>query len=97
MSQSEVSTSNRLFTFLGGLGAILIFGLILYVAYLPNRPAAVDQAVKDARQVKADESRAAGQGKLTGYAVINAEAGSVRIPIDQAMELTITKYSSAKK
>lgn len=97
MSQSEVSTTNRLFTFIGGIGAILIFAIILYVAYLPNRPSPVDQAVNDARQAKADEARAAGLSKLSGYTVINAEAGTVRIPINQAMEQTVAEYSAAQK
>jgi hypothetical protein len=96
MSQSEVSQGNRLFTFVGGVGAILIFALILFVAYLPNRPEPVDQAVKDKRQAQADEARAAGLSKLNGYAVINAEAGTVRIPLKKAMELTVAKYNAEK-
>jgi hypothetical protein len=96
MSQSEVSQGNRLFTFMGGIGAILIFAFILFIAYLPNRPEPVDQAVNDARQAKADEARAAGLSKLNGYAVINAEAGTVRIPLKKAMELTVAKYNAEK-
>ena len=94
MSQSEVSPSSRLLTFVGALGAILVFALILFVAYLTNRPAAVDQQVNEARQAKADEARAAGVAKLSGYEVINAEAGTVRIQIQDAMELTVAAYSA---
>jgi hypothetical protein len=96
MSQSEVSSSNKLLSFTGAVGAILVFALILYVAYLPNRPAPVDQQVNDARQAKADEARAAGEAKLNGYEIINAEAGTVRIPIEDAMESTVAAYSAAK-
>jgi hypothetical protein len=96
MSQPEVSSSSRLLSFTGAVGAILVFALILYVAYLPNRPAPVDQQVSDARQAKADEARAAGEAKLNGYEIINAEAGTVRIPIEDAMELTVAAYGAAK-
>ena len=41
-------------TFLGSLGAILIFSLILFIAYLPHRPAPVDAQVVATRQAKAD-------------------------------------------
>ena len=81
MSASKVSQSNSLLSFLGSLGAILIFALILLIAYLPNRPAPVDAQVVADRQVKADEARAAGIKKLTNLEVVNAETGTARIPI----------------
>ncbi|MEM8866690.1 MAG: hypothetical protein AAGC73_00325 [Verrucomicrobiota bacterium] len=91
----EAPTQNSLFTFLGFLGAILIFALLLYIAYIPNRPAPADAAVAETRQIKADEARAAGKAKLTGYEVVNAEAGVVRIPIEEAIQLTIKDYNAA--
>ena len=96
MSQSELSPSSRLLSLTGIIGAILVFAVILFVAYLPSRPTAVDQAVNDARQAKADEARAAGVAKLTGYEVINEEAGTVRIPIQDAMDQTVAAYSAAQ-
>jgi len=96
MSETEVSKSNFLFTFLGSLGAILIFVLIIFLAYLPNRPAPVSAQIDADRQTKADEARAAGISKLQGYEVLNKEAGSVRIPIEKAMELTVNSYKSAE-
>ena len=97
MSQSEVSSSSRVLTFIGGIGAILIFAVVLFVAYLPSRPAAADAAANAARQATADESRAEGQGKLTGYEVLSADAGTVRIPISDAMGLTVDRYRAAAK
>jgi hypothetical protein len=94
MSQSELSTSSRLLSFTGIIGAILVFAVILFVAYLPSRPAPVDQAANAARQAKADEARAAGAAKLTGYEVINVEAGTVRIPIEDAMNATVADYAA---
>ena len=60
MSEAKISKSNTLLTFLGCLGALLVFVLIIFIAYLPNRPERVDAQVYATRQAKADESRAAG-------------------------------------
>ena len=94
MSQSELSTSSRLLSLVGIIGAILVFAAILFVAYLPSRPAAVDQAANEARQTKADVARAAGVAKLTGFEVIDADAGTVRIPIADAMDSTVAAYKN---
>ena len=96
MSETQISKSNTLLTFLGCLGAFLVFVLIIFIAYLPNRPERVDAQVYATRQAKADESRAAGVQKLTNYQVIDAEAGTARIPIDDAISLTIASYNSGK-
>lgn len=88
---SDNTSSNSFFlTFLGSLGAILIFALIIFLAYLPNRPEPINQAVAEARQAKADESRAAGIAKISKYAV-NAD-GSIQIPVDAAMDLVTNEY-----
>ena len=92
MSKSSTSKSNAVLSFLGSLGAILIFALILFLAYLPTRPVPVDASVKEARQINADEARASGLKKITSYEVINAEQGIARIPIEEAMSLTIQAY-----
>lgn len=77
-SESKSCSCGNLLTFLGSLGAILIFALILFVAYLPNRPAAVDAQVNADRQAKADETRAQGVAKLGN--------------LDAAMEATVSEY-----
>ncbi len=77
-------------TFLGSLGAILIFALIIFLAYLPNRPEPVDKAAAEERQIRADEARAAGLAKITGYAVDGQ--GTVRIPVEAAMDLVVREY-----
>ena len=96
MSEIQISKSNTFLTFLGCLGAFLVFVLIIFVAYLPNRPERVDEQVYATRQAKADESRAAGVQKLTNYELIDAEAGTARIPIDEAISLTIASYNSGE-
>ena len=96
MSETQISKSNTLLTFIGCLGAFLVFVLIIFVAYLPNRPERVDAQVYATRQAKADESRAAGVQKLTNYELIDAEAGTARIPIDEAISITIASYNSGE-
>ena len=96
MSETKISKSNTFLTFLGCLGAFLVFVLIIFIAYLPNRPERVDAQVYATRQAKADESRAAGIQKLTNYELIDAEAGIVRIPIEDAISLTIASYNSGQ-
>ena len=96
MSETQISKSNTLLTFLGCLGAFLVFVLIIFIAYLPNRPERVDAQVYATRQAKADESRAAGVQKLTNYEVIDVEAGTARIPIEEAISLTIASYNSGE-
>ena len=96
MSEAKISKSNTFLTFLGCLGAFLVFVLIIFIAYLPNRPERVDAQVYATRQAKADESRAAGIQKLTNYELIDAEAGIVRIPIEDAISLTIASYNSGE-
>jgi hypothetical protein len=97
MSEKIISKSNFLFSFLGALGAILIFVLIIFIAYLPNRPLPVDEAVVAKRQETADAARATSESKLEGYAVINADAGIVRIPIEEAMKRTLANYQNASE
>lgn len=92
MSETQVSKSNFWLNFLGSLGAILIFVLIIFLAYLPNRPAPVDAQVVADRQAKADEARAAGIKKLTALEVVDAEAGTARVPIQDAMLRTVEAY-----
>ena len=96
MPETQTSKSNILLTFLGCLGAFLVFVLIIFIAYLPNRPERVDAQVYATRQAKADESRAAGIQKLTNYELIDAEAGTARIPIEEAISLTIAGYISGE-
>ena len=84
------SSPNKLFSFLGSLGAILIFALIIYLAYLPNRGEPVDAAADAERKAKAVESIAAGQAKIAEYAV--APDGTIRIPVEQAMQKVLKEY-----
>lgn len=94
MSDTQASKNSGLLTFLGSLGGILIFALIIWIAYLPNRPEPVNAQAAADRQAKADEARAAGIAKITSTEVIDADSGKVRIPVDQAMKLLVEDYDN---
>lgn len=94
MPNTHISKSNFLLTILGSLGAILIFALILFIAYLPNRPDSVDAAISAERQAKADESRAAGIRKLSTFELLDSDSGIARIPIEDAMHHTVDSYNA---
>lgn len=96
MSQKEPFSANQLLTLTGIVGSLLVFAIILYVAYLPGRPPAVDYKVAEERKQNADEARAEGWAKITGYEVIDPETGSVRIPINEAMDLTVEAYRASE-
>lgn len=96
MSQQEPFKVNRLLSLIGIVGTILVFAVILYAAYLPGRPPVVDYKIAEKRKQAADETRAEGLAKITSYEVIDAETGLVRIPINEAMNLTVEAYSASE-
>ncbi|ADE53052.1 hypothetical protein [Coraliomargarita akajimensis] len=94
MSHDEPSINNNVLTFLGTLGALATFALVVFIAYLPTKADPADLAAKETRQLKADEARAAGIAKLEGYEVVNAQDKVARIPVDVAMEQVIASYTA---
>lgn len=86
----QPSSKSFLPSFLGSLGAILIFALIIFLAYLPNRPEPIDQAAAEERRTKADQARAEGVAKISKYAVKGD--GSIQIPVETAMDLVVEDY-----
>ena len=79
-------------TFLAAIGAFAIFGLILIVAYLPNKvEAPVGDGVRSPEQRKALLAEHQGRelSAATTYAWIDRDKGQVRLPIDRAIELVI--------
>lgn len=95
MAHSEHTNRSRLLTFVAAFGALLIFALLLLIAYIPNRPAAVDAQINANRKAKAAETIAQGKAKLSGYALVDADKQQVRIPIERAMLVTVENYQKA--
>ncbi len=95
MSESEeiqTSWGNRTLSVIGGVGFILLFLLILWLAYLPYRPEPIAQVQAKTRLETLSEIRNASAEATTTYGVVNAKEGQYRIPVDEAMRLTVEKY-----
>ena len=89
MSKNEFNFSS-VFSFVFGGLAILVFLLILVVTYLPNKPAGIDEEIKEQRVNEAETIRAEGVKKLN-LLELNATE-TAKIPIDRAMELILSEY-----
>lgn len=74
-------------------GLFLLFLVILYVAYLPNRPAPIDSAAIQARQQRLAELRAKEQEMLTTYGITDPAKPTYRIPVERAMELIVNEHT----
>lgn len=93
--EPEPSDRRVLFSAIGWVGVLLLFGLIVLVSYGGNRGQSPGLIDADARfQIK--EERLAAQQRLTDtYEWVNQEQGVVRIPLSRAMELTLRDYQNA--
>jgi len=96
-------------TLLAVLGCFVIFLVVLYLAYLPQRRAAaeVDLArippeeqwkyIPALRQAHLVEMQARERTAQNTYAWIDRGKGVVQLPIDRAMELTVRDLNAARK
>lgn len=94
---TETSWSNRTATFIGALGFIFLFLLILWIAYLPYRPEPIAQELGKERTETVRELRNQAIEENTTYGVVNEPEGIYRIPVEEAMRLTVEKYRTEKK
>ena len=88
-----------LLSVLGILACFALFLLLVYIAYLPRQsgPYVGDGIRTPAeRLAKLSELRANEQKHRQTYAWIDQSAGSVQLPIDRAMELTVQHYNSQR-
>ena len=89
-TQSEgPSRSSLTFTVIAFVGVFLTFLFIVGIAYLPNRPEPVDQAQIDERLETLSKVRASEKKEIDSYGWIDKSEGVVRIPVSQAMQLTV--------
>jgi len=96
-------------TFMAIVGCFLIFVIVLYLAYIPQRRSApeVDLAkippeeqwkfTAEGRQTHLDELRAKEQAVATSYAWIDKDKGIVQLPLDRALQLTLQELNAARK
>jgi len=88
-----------LLSVLGVFACFALFLLLVYVSYLPRQtgPFVGDGVRTPAeRAAKLAELRATEQKHSQSYAWIDQSAGTVQLPIDRAMELTVQQYNSTR-
>ncbi len=81
----EPSDRRLLASMVGWVGAILIFVLILYIAYVPNRTGPVDSQVTERRAIILEDVRMREVSLLQGYS--RSATGDIRIPVSRAIEV----------
>lgn len=96
-------------TFLAALGCFVIFLVVLFIAYIPQRRAAPEvdlskvppeeqwKYTPEGRKAHLDEMRAREQAAATSYAWIDKGKGVVQLPIDRAMQLTLRDLTAGAK
>lgn len=99
-STQTPSSSGSFLTVLAAIGGFAIFALIVFIAYLPKKPDAIPagSGVRTPEQRKAAlaELRAKEKSAATTYAWVDQSAGVVRIPVDEAVKLTIKEFNAKK-
>jgi hypothetical protein len=88
-THSETEPKNLWLSGIAAAGFILLFLLIIWLAYLPTMPPPVDAALRAEQEAKLADTRAKAARLLEGYAVVNPQEGVYRIPIADAMEKTV--------
>ncbi|MDP0495426.1 MAG: hypothetical protein Q7Q73_04380 [Verrucomicrobiota bacterium JB024] len=91
----ETSHSNYLFSIFGALGSMLLFFIIILIAYVyMQRPAPVNQQIVDNRLAKLADVTAKETALTTEYAWVDQKAGVVRVPVDLAMQLAVKEIAA---
>ncbi|MFA6962492.1 MAG: hypothetical protein WC205_17180 [Opitutaceae bacterium] len=87
-------------TVAAAIGGFAIFALIVFIAYLPKTPAPIPAGdgvrTPEQRKVALAEMRAKEKAGSTTYGWVDQATGVVRIPIDEAIKLTIKEINSKK-
>lgn len=98
MSDKSASSKNVWATLAAAIGGFAIFLLILYIAYLPQKPATLSQGSKTPaeRTATLSDLRAKDKSATTTYGWIDQSKGVVRLPTDRAVELTIRELNAKK-
>lgn len=92
-------SGSGILTALAIVAGFLIFAVILLIVYVPKRPAPAGNGIDTPAQ-RADnlaELRAHEAAVSGSYAWVDKSKGVVRLPIDRAMELTLTDIQAAQQ
>jgi hypothetical protein len=101
----KASRANYALSFVCLFIGILLFAIIVLIAYAPNRADSFDadrvnKRYERLRELRAKDMQALGLSKSdtttaakNPYEVLDAKEGRVRLPIQRAMELVVRDYS----
>ncbi len=92
------SKSGSWVTLAAAIGGFAIFALIVLIAYLPKKPDPLPDGARTPEQRKSAlaELRAKEKSAVTTYGWVDQNAGIVRIPVDEAVKLTIKEINAKK-
>lgn len=90
----ETAHSNPTLSILGAIGSLLIFAIIMFLAYLPLRPERTDASIRNERIERFSEHRAKEKSLAQNYRWVNEQSGVVRIPIERAMQLAVDRLNA---
>jgi hypothetical protein len=92
------SSSGSWVTIAAAIGGFAIFALIVLIVYLPKKPDPLPDGVRTPEQRKAAlvELRAKEKAAATTYSWVDQPTGVVRIPIDEAIKITINEINAKK-
>lgn len=94
----ETSHSNMILSIIGALGTLLLFALLIYIAYYvpAQRMDAATGNIAAQRKETLAQTQAQAANTASTYKVVDAEKGVVRIPIERAMELVVPRLNEGK-
>lgn len=97
-SSHASSSSSNVTTLAAAIGGFAIFALIVFIAYLPKTPAPLPDGVRtpEQRKIALGELRAKEKAAATTYGWVDQPTGVVRIPIAEAITLTIQELNAKK-
>jgi hypothetical protein len=85
-------------TIAAAVGGFAIFAIIVFIAYLPKKPAPLPDGARTPEQRKAalSELRAKEKAAVSTYGWVDQNAGIVRIPVEEAVKITIKEINAKK-
>ncbi|MGC4073196.1 MAG: hypothetical protein QM760_11900 [Nibricoccus sp.] len=98
MSDKSSSPKNFWVTLGAIIGGFAIFLLILFIAYLPQKPAPLPEGSKTPaeRATILADLRAKEKAAASTYGWVDQATGVVRLPTSRAVELTIIELNAKK-
>ncbi len=92
----HISESATLLSAIGWIGVIALFLIIVFIAYLPNRPPAIGENNEEQRVATLNEVQSKQQNAISSYGWVNQTKNIVRIPVEEALALTVKDYANAE-